>query len=206
MPDDDSDAKAHHPAHSVIHHGSLHEAPTLGNPLEPIGLPVAPIRPDRIGDAICVPRRSSTPRVGHTWRPCPYFNTQSVRIRHPVVQEPPNSPGQVIIRCTRRDNRPFAFAGLRERWEKGSGEPIESCTIITTEANELLAEIHDRMPVILHPADYGRWLDLVVDDPEELEPLIAPFPAETMGMKAVSTIASNARNETADCLTPREAS
>ncbi len=53
----------------------------------------------------------------------------------------------------------FAFAGLWERWSGGEGEVIESCTIIVTEANELLRPIHDRMPVILDPADLGAWLD-----------------------------------------------
>ena len=57
-----------------------------------------------------------------------------------------------------RDDRPFAFAGLWERWDRG-GEPIESCTIITTEANELMTPIHDRMPVIVPRSafDLGRW-------------------------------------------------
>jgi putative SOS response-associated peptidase YedK len=53
----------------------------------------------------------------------------------------------------RRDNRPFAFAGLWDRW-KG----IDSCTIITTDSNDLVRPLHDRMPVILSPEDYDRWL------------------------------------------------
>jgi putative SOS response-associated peptidase YedK len=57
------------------------------------------------------------------------------------------------IYIRRRDGQPFAFAGLWEEWER-EGEIIESCAIITTEANDLMAEFHDRMPVILHRKDY----------------------------------------------------
>ncbi|MGH8651638.1 MAG: SOS response-associated peptidase [Gammaproteobacteria bacterium] len=57
-----------------------------------------------------------------------------------------------------KDRQPFAFAGLWEHWE-GGGEIIDSCAIIVTQANELIGAIHDRMPVILDPADYELWLD-----------------------------------------------
>ena len=58
----------------------------------------------------------------------------------------------------RRDERPFCFAGLWERWHKGGADPVESCAIITTQANQLGAEIHDRMPVILPQSEFARWL------------------------------------------------
>ena len=57
------------------------------------------------------------------------------------------------------DGSPFAFAGLWERWQAPEDEVIESCTILTTDANDLTQPIHDRMPVILHPKDYDLWLD-----------------------------------------------
>jgi hypothetical protein len=57
----------------------------------------------------------------------------------------------------RREGKPFAFAGLWDRWNKGE-QPLESCTILTTDANELMRPLHDRMPVILDPADFDRWL------------------------------------------------
>ena len=57
----------------------------------------------------------------------------------------------------RRDRKPFAFAGLWERWDKGE-TPVETCTIVTTEANDFMKPLHDRMPVILDPKDYDRWL------------------------------------------------
>ena len=60
---------------------------------------------------------------------------------------------------TRKDGRPFGFAGLWELWERPAVGPIESCTVITTDSNELLHDIHDRMPVILPEDAYDRWLD-----------------------------------------------
>lgn len=81
----------------------------------------------------------------------------------------------------RRDERPFAFAGLWERWQPPEGgEPIESCTIITTQANELVAAFHERMPVILEEPDIALWLDPAVTDAQRLGPLLRPCPAERM--------------------------
>jgi putative SOS response-associated peptidase YedK len=82
-----------------------------------------------------------------------------------------------------RDERPFAFAGLWERWygpEGAKGPPLESCTIVTTSANELSAEIHDRMPVILHEADYEKWLDPRITDAKELLPMLETYPSDEM--------------------------
>jgi putative SOS response-associated peptidase YedK len=105
--------------------------------------------------------------------------------------------------CLRND-QPFAFAGLWERWEKGDGPAIESCTIITTEANELLAKVHDRMPVILRPEDYDRWLDPRQRDRTELESLLAPYPPDEMKFYPISKLVNNPRNETAACLEPEK--
>jgi putative SOS response-associated peptidase YedK len=70
------------------------------------------------------------------------------------------------------DGRPFAFAGLWESW-KGDGEPVESFTIVTSAANELMAKYHDWMPVIVHPDDYDLWLR---GDPGEVDVLLKPCP------------------------------
>lgn len=67
------------------------------------------------------------------------------------------------------DGTPFAFAGLRERWQAPEDEIIESCTILTTDANDLTQPIHDRMPVILKPADYDLWLDPQGQGPESVK-------------------------------------
>jgi putative SOS response-associated peptidase YedK len=83
-----------------------------------------------------------------------------------------------------QDESPFAFAGLWESWDKGDG--LRSCTIITTEANDLVGEVHNRMPVILHAEDYEMWLDLDFDEREPLTSLLKPYPAETMEAYPVS--------------------
>jgi putative SOS response-associated peptidase YedK len=69
-----------------------------------------------------------------------------------------------------RDSHPFAFAGLWDRWESPDEGAIETCTILTTAANAVLAPIHDRMPVILPPWEYSRWLDPSIKDPDSLAP------------------------------------
>ncbi|HEX5104739.1 MAG TPA: SOS response-associated peptidase [Pirellulaceae bacterium] len=99
--------------------------------------------------------------------------------------------------------KPFALAGLWESWrgpEKGDGPPLESCALITTDANELASQIHDRMPVILDAADYDAWLDPENQDRDGLEALLAPFPAERMTARAVSTVVNNARNDGSECV------
>ena len=103
---------------------------------------------------------------------------------------------------TLREKRPLAFAGLWEHWEDPDGAAIESCTIITTQANEVLADIHERMPVILHRADYDRWLDLGFQDTSKLQQLLAPYPAHQMARHAVSTFVNSPRNESAACIEP----
>jgi putative SOS response-associated peptidase YedK len=100
----------------------------------------------------------------------------------------------------RRDRRPFAFAGLWERWTSPEAEVIESATILTTEPNDLVAEIHDRMPVILEREDFGLWLDPQIQSRESLEVLFEPCPAGQLDARAVSRRVSNARNDDPACL------
>jgi putative SOS response-associated peptidase YedK len=101
------------------------------------------------------------------------------------------------------DGRPFAFAGLWERW-RGAEEPIESCTILTTDANRRLASLHDRMPVILAPDDYDLWLDSAVQEAERLKPLLAPYPDDELQMHAVSTDVNRPKNDSPECIEPIE--
>lgn len=94
-----------------------------------------------------------------------------------------------------RDERPFGFAGLWERWQGVGGEAIESCTILTTEANEVLRPVHDRMPVILHSDDYELWLDEDMRKRELLKDLLRPYPAEEMVSHPVSTAINSPHNQ-----------
>src|SRR5947209_15306602 len=85
------------------------------------------------------------------------------------------------------DGEPFAIAGLWEMWE-GGDEPLETCTLLTTEANALLGGIHNRMPVILRPEDYGLWLNREVQRPEMLRPQLRPYPGDEMEFYPVSSL------------------
>ena len=76
----------------------------------------------------------------------------------------------------RKDRQPFAFAGLWDRWQDPEqAEPLDTFTILTTDANDLIRPLHDRMPVILDREDFDLWLDPAVEDRERLQPLLAPF-------------------------------
>jgi putative SOS response-associated peptidase YedK len=100
-----------------------------------------------------------------------------------------------------RDGKPFAFAGLWERWEK-AGAPVESCTILTTEANDVLWPVHERMPVILEPKDYDLWLDPSPQKPELLQALLRPYPPGEMTGFPVSLLVNNPRNNSSRCIEP----
>jgi putative SOS response-associated peptidase YedK len=99
-----------------------------------------------------------------------------------------------------RDGRPFAFAGLCERWAAGEHEAVESCVIVTTTPNELLAPIHDRMPVILAPADFAGWLDPGTRDPARVLPLLRPYPADGMEAYPVGLRVNNPANDDPSCV------
>lgn len=94
----------------------------------------------------------------------------------------------------------FAFAGLWERWKPASGEPVETFTIVTTDANEQVAKIHDRMPVILPMDAIDTWLTA---PPDEARKLLQPYAGE-MNLRAVGKYVSNVRNEGPECLNDAE--
>lgn len=97
----------------------------------------------------------------------------------------------------------FCFAGLWEHWtDKKSGEHIESFTIITTAANDFMRSIHDRMPVILDPTDFARWLDPETMESEKILELLRPCPSEKLQAYPVSTLVNNPRNDSDECLVP----
>jgi putative SOS response-associated peptidase YedK len=99
------------------------------------------------------------------------------------------------------DGGPFAFAGLWERWHGTDGEPVGTCAILTTTANELVKPLHDRMPVILSPDDFAAWLDPQTP-PAQLHTLLRPYPAGAMEAVRVGRYVSNPRNEGPQCLAP----
>jgi putative SOS response-associated peptidase YedK len=100
-----------------------------------------------------------------------------------------------------KDDRPFVFAGLWEGWKApASNVWLRTCTIITTEANELVAQIHDRMPVILPEQFHAAWLGQ--SQVADLKALLRPFPADEMKMFEISPRVNSARNNDAEILRP----
>lgn len=95
----------------------------------------------------------------------------------------------------------MVFAGLWETWKSPEGE-LETFTILTTAANGLVAPLHDRMPVILPPAEYSTWLDRNTTNPAGLVQLFQPYPADMMEIYPVSPLVNNVKNESADLLDP----
>lgn len=97
------------------------------------------------------------------------------------------------------DGRPLALAGLWEVWQEPEGTRLQTCTILTTTPNELMAPIHDRMPVILEPEDYAMWLEPGAH-PDEALHLLRPYPAANMKAYPVSTAVNNPRNDAPECI------
>lgn len=104
------------------------------------------------------------------------------------------------IHCQNQDL--FAFAGLYEFWQNPTGERIATCTILTTEANQAIAGIHPRMPVILTPETYALWLDKSVTDPRQLQPLFQAWPAAETAYYPVSEAVNQVRCNGPECLKP----
>jgi putative SOS response-associated peptidase YedK len=101
-----------------------------------------------------------------------------------------------------KNREPFAFAGLWDEWNSPDGGSIRTCTIITTEPNELMSSLHNRMPVILNQKDYDKWLDPTPQSSGDLLPLIQPFSTSKMAAHAVSTLVNKPSNDVAECVVP----
>ena len=101
-----------------------------------------------------------------------------------------------------KDRKPFAFAGLWDVWSKPDGKRVESFTIITTEPNELVRPIHNRMPVILQPEDEVTWLDTSRTSFAKAKLVLKPYPDELMDAHDVSAIVNSAKYEGPECIQP----
>jgi putative SOS response-associated peptidase YedK len=95
---------------------------------------------------------------------------------------------------------PFAFAGLWERWTDPEGEALESCTLLTTEATEQLSALHDRMPVIVDPVDYGLWMDPDVVDPDLVSPVMDRNLGRALDFHPISKHVNDVRHDDPRCL------
>ena len=96
----------------------------------------------------------------------------------------------------------MAFAGLWETWKSPEGEVVQSCTIITTEANPFIQTLHTRMPVILSDETQALWLDPLTEDPKNLEPLLIPAPVELLTSHRVSETVNSVKNQGPECIVP----
>ena len=102
----------------------------------------------------------------------------------------------------RHDGLPLAFAGLWDRWQDHEDGTIETFTILTTEPNELMRPLHNRMPVILRPSDYALWLDPTVREPDVLKPLLVSCRSDELMAFEVDTRINNPAYDDPTCIEP----
>jgi putative SOS response-associated peptidase YedK len=102
------------------------------------------------------------------------------------------------VHIRRRDGRPFAFAGLWEGWRSPGGEPLHTCTIVTTTPNDVLRTVHDRMPVILTRRTQEIWMDTDAT-PDHLQALLAPYTEHELEVFPVSPLVNSAANDLPAC-------
>ena len=110
--------------------------------------------------------------------------------------------GKIPHYISTRDGSPFSFAGIWESWTATDGTVLESCSILTTSANTLMASIHDRMPVILHQGEFDRWLDPGETDPRHLRHFYQPYPSELLQAWVVAKFVNSPTHDSDECIQP----
>jgi putative SOS response-associated peptidase YedK len=116
----------------------------------------------------------------------------------------PGSKTKTPMYIRLKSGEPFAFAGLWEAWRAPEDRATLSCTIITTTPNSLMEKIHDRMPAILKPDAYDRWLDPAEQEPDRLSSLLRPYPASHMTAYAVSRLVNKPEIDSPECIAPAQ--
>ncbi|MEC0612648.1 SOS response-associated peptidase, partial [Bacillus spizizenii] len=107
---------------------------------------------------------------------------------------------KIPIRIKLKSSALFAFAGLYEKWKTHQGDPLYTCTIITTTPNELMKDIHDRMPVILTYDQEKEWLNPLNTEPDDLQSLLMPYNADDMEAYQVSPLVNSPKNNSLELL------
>jgi len=139
--------------------------------------------------------------IDHSKLFLPYFKSQRCLVPADAFYEWQKIKGGKQPICIRLKNgKTFYFAGLWSIWKNRQGEEFPSFTIITTTPNELMSDVHNRMPVIVGEESYERWLDRKYNDPVELKKLLKPFPSSEMETFKVTSYVSNSRNEGPECM------
>ena len=108
--------------------------------------------------------------------------------------------GKTPMYITLKNGEPFAFAGLWDQWKSPDGQQIHTCTIITTDPNDVVATIHNRMPAILVPDAYDLWLDPDVRDEHALTHWLSPYPAEEMTARPVSRLVNDPKHDSPELI------
>ncbi len=101
-----------------------------------------------------------------------------------------------------RSGKLMGFAGLYDTWQSPDGKIVKSCTIITTVPNDLLSTIHNRMPAIIKPQERNLWLNKDIKDPQQLMPLLKPYPSEELEAYEVSRQVNSPKFNTPECVKP----
>jgi putative SOS response-associated peptidase YedK len=117
-------------------------------------------------------------------------------------QAQPGSKAKIPTFIRLKSKAPFVFAGLWEQWHSPDGSEVKSATIITTEPNELMATLHNRMPVILKPDTYTKWLNPSPQPSNALLDLLVSYPSHEMEAYPVSTLVNSPGNDRAECILP----
>jgi putative SOS response-associated peptidase YedK len=112
------------------------------------------------------------------------------------MKDPERTPYRIMM----KDGQPFSLAGIWDRWAPQGEEPLYSFSIVTTQANELMKGIHDRMPVILRKEDEKFWLSDMPGD--QLRDLLRPYPPENMKAYRISKLVNSPRNDSAEIFSP----
>lgn len=115
-------------------------------------------------------------------------------------KEQGNARGKLAYYIHRKDDSMLALAGLWEHWQGPGGEEIETCALLTTTPNELMATIHDRMPVILAEEECDRWIDTTIQDVDAVTDLLGPCPADWLTMVPVSSYVNSQKNDGERCM------
>jgi len=117
-------------------------------------------------------------------------------------QKIPGNTRKQPMRILLKDESPFVFAGLWDTWKKTDGAELETFTIITCAANELMRPIHHRMPVLVKPERYEMWLNPKNEDIDELSKILLPYPDAEMTTHPVSTLVNNPKFDDPRCIEP----
>lgn len=108
--------------------------------------------------------------------------------------------GKQPVRILFQDERVFSMAGLYDTWLNSEGKKIHSCTIITTEANDLIRPVHHRMPVILKPEEEEKWLNRDTQDNKSLSAMLQPVHSDAMKLYTVASEVGNVKNDHPGCI------